>query len=156
MRISTLLAALLVLSTGFAVAQVPTAERDALIALYNATTGGGWTDTPPYSLEHGGCVIDTAVNLNSQPPIQAYMRVIDKPVIRISSIDLGTRIEITLFDELLDYRKATGEYALAKAALALSGFSPETADWTKGTTLRQMLEQFGGGIELTTLAAIIH
>ncbi|MCP4608356.1 MAG: hypothetical protein GY845_06545 [Planctomycetes bacterium] len=117
-------------------------------------TGGGWTDTPPYSLEHGGCVIDTAVNLNSQPPIQAYMRVIDKPVIRISSIDLGTRIEITLLDELVDYRKATSEYALAKAALALSGFSPETADWAKGTTLRQMLEQFGGGIELTTLAAI--
>ncbi|NQT03249.1 MAG: hypothetical protein HQ580_14575, partial [Planctomycetes bacterium] len=117
-------------------------------------TGGGWTDTPPYSLEHGGCVIDTAVNLNSQPPIQAYMRVIDEPVIRISSIDLGTRIEISLLDELLDYRKATGDYALAKAALALSGFSPETADWPKGTTLKQMLEEFGGGIELTTLAAI--
>jgi galactokinase/mevalonate kinase-like predicted kinase len=117
-------------------------------------TGGGWSDTPPYSLEHGGCVIDTAVNLNSQPPIQAYMKVIDEPVIRISSIDLGTRIEISLLDELLDYRKATGEYALAKAALALSGFSPETADWPKGTNLKQMLEQFGGGIELTTLAAI--
>ncbi len=117
-------------------------------------TGGGWTDTPPYSLEHGGCVIDIAVNLNGQPPIQAYMRVIDEPVIRIGSIDLGTRIEITSLDELLDYRKATSEYALTKAALALSGFSPETADWPKGTTLRQMLEQFGGGIELTTLAAI--
>ena len=117
-------------------------------------TGGGWTDTPPYSLEHGGCVIDIAVDLNGQPPIQAYMRVIDKPVIRIGSIDLGTRIEITSLDELLDYRKATSEYALAKAALALSGFSPQTADWPKGITLKQMLEQFGGGIELTTLAAI--
>jgi galactokinase/mevalonate kinase-like predicted kinase len=117
-------------------------------------TGGGWTDTPPYSLEHGGCVIDTAINLNSQPPIQAYMRVIDEPVIHISSIDLGTRIEITLLDELLDYRKATSEYALAKAALALSGFSSEAGDWAKDTTLKQMLEEFGGGIELTTLAAI--
>jgi galactokinase/mevalonate kinase-like predicted kinase len=117
-------------------------------------TGGGWTDTPPYSLERGGCVIDTAVNLNSQPPIQAYMKVIKEPVIRISSIDSGTRIEITSLEELLDYRKATSEYALAKAALALSGFSPETANWGKGTTLKQMLEEFGGGIELTTLAAI--
>ena len=117
-------------------------------------TGGGWTDTPPYSLEHGGCVIDTAVNLNSQPPIQAHMKVIKEPVIRISSIDLGTRIEITSLEELLDFRKATSEYALAKAALASSGFSPETADWPMGTTLRQMLEEFGGGIELTTLAAI--
>ncbi|MHC4753083.1 MAG: GHMP family kinase ATP-binding protein, partial [Planctomycetota bacterium] len=117
-------------------------------------TGGGWTDTPPYSLENGGCVIDTAVNLNGQPPIQVYLRVIDEPVIRIGSIDLGTRIEITSLDDLLDYRKATSEYALAKAALALSGLSPETAGWPKGSTLNQMLEQFGGGIELTTLAAI--
>jgi len=117
-------------------------------------TGGGWTDTPPYSLEHGGCVIDTAVNLNSQPPIQAYMKVIKEPVIHISSIDSGARIKITSLEELLDYRKATSEYALAKAAMASSGFSPETADWPKGTTLRQMLDEFGGGIELTTLAAI--
>ena len=117
-------------------------------------TGGGWTDTPPYSLEHGGCVIDIAVNLNGQPPIQAYMRVIDEPVIRLGSIDLGTRIEVNSLDELLDYRQETSEHALAKAALALSGFSLETANWPKGTTLKQMLEQFGGGIELTTLAAI--
>jgi hypothetical protein len=37
--------------------------------------GGGWTDTPPYSLERGGCVINAAVNLNGQAPIQAYARV---------------------------------------------------------------------------------
>jgi galactokinase/mevalonate kinase-like predicted kinase len=99
-------------------------------------------------------VIDTAVNLNGQPPIQAYLKVIKEPAIRISSIDSGTRIEITSLEELLDYRKATSEYALAKGALAFSGFSPETAHWDKGITLRKMLEEFGGGIEITTLAAI--
>ena len=114
--------------------------------------GGGWTDTPPYSLEHGGCVINAAVNLNGQPPIQAYARVIDKPVIRISSIDQGARTEITSFDELLDYRKATSSFALAKAALALSGLSSKSV--SKNTSLKKALEQFGGGIELTTLAAI--
>src|SRR5262249_53237091 len=31
--------------------------------------GGGWTDTPPYTLEYGGDVINVAVNLNGQPPI---------------------------------------------------------------------------------------
>ena len=75
-------------------------------------------------------------------------------VIRIGSIDLGTRIEIETLDDLLDYKSATSEFALAKAALALSGFSPETVDWPRGITLRKMLEHFGGGIELTTLAAI--
>jgi len=116
--------------------------------------GGGWTDTPPYALERGGCVINAAVNLNSQPPIQAYARVIAEPVIHIASIDLGLRIEITELDDLLDYRQAASGFALAKAALALSGLSPEAAAWPAGASLRGMLERFGGGIELTTLAAI--
>ena len=116
--------------------------------------GGGWTDTPPYSLEHGGRVINAAVDLNGQPPIQAYARVVGEPVVRIGSIDLGERIEISTLDELLDYRDAGSEYALAKAALALSGLSPEAAAWPAGARLRDILERFGGGIELTTLAAI--
>ena len=117
--------------------------------------GGGWTDTPPYSLERGGCVINAAVNLNGQAPIQAYARVIEKREIRISSIDHGRRMVIRTLDELLDYRQPGSHFALAKAALALVGFAPEAADWPAGTrTLDGMLRRFGGGIELTTLAAI--
>jgi galactokinase/mevalonate kinase-like predicted kinase len=116
--------------------------------------GGGWTDTPPYSLEWGGCVTNAAVDLNGQPPIQAYVRVIDEPVIRIGSIDLGVRIEAREFDDLLDYRQATGSFALAKAALVLSGIAPGSAGPARRRTLRKTLEAFGGGIELTTLAAI--
>jgi galactokinase/mevalonate kinase-like predicted kinase len=116
--------------------------------------GGGWTDTPPYSLEHGGCVINAAVNLNGQPPIHTYARVIEEPVIRITSVDMGTRLEIRRLDELLDYRKASSDFSLAKAALAISGFSPRAAAWREGVALPEMLKLFGGGIELTTLAAI--
>jgi galactokinase/mevalonate kinase-like predicted kinase len=117
--------------------------------------GGGWTDTPPYALEHGGRVINAAVDLNGQPPIHVYARVIDEQVIRITSIDHGVRVTITKLDELLDYRKATSEFGIAKAALVLSGFSPEMAHWPEDIhTLREMLNLFGGGIELTTLAAI--
>ncbi|MBD3415202.1 MAG: hypothetical protein GF421_12340 [Candidatus Aminicenantes bacterium] len=117
--------------------------------------GGGWTDTPPYALEKGGCVINTAVNLNRQPPIHVYARVINEPIIRITSIDHGLRISINQLDDLMDYHKATSKFSLAKAALVLSGFSKDTAIWPRGTqTLKDMLEHFGGGIELTTLAAI--
>lgn len=115
--------------------------------------GGGWTDTPPYSLEWGGCVTNAAIDLNGQPPIQAYVRVIDEPVIRIGSIDLGVRIEVSRFDDLMDYRQATGSFALAKAAMVLSGLSPRSGR-TGSRSLRRTLEAFGGGIELTTLAAI--
>lgn len=117
--------------------------------------GGGWSDTPPYSLENGGCVINAAVNLNGQPPIHAYARVIGEPEIRIASIDHGAHLTIREMDELLDYRMATSKFALAKAALALAGFSPEAAHWPRGVnTLEQRMKLFGGGIELTTLAAI--
>ncbi len=117
--------------------------------------GGGWTDTPPYALEHGGCVINAAVNLNGQPPIHVYARLVDKPMIRITSIDHGQSAAINTLDDLMDYRKATSIFGLAKAALALSGFSLEKARWPEGVkTLEDMLIRFGGGLELTTLAAI--
>ncbi len=117
--------------------------------------GGGWSDTPPYALEHGGCVINAAVNLNGQPPIHAYARVIPEPEIRIASIDHGVHAVIRELDDLLDYRSPESTFGLAKAALALGGFSLENDGWPLGTrTLGGMLELFGGGIELTTLAAI--
>jgi len=117
--------------------------------------GGGWTDTPPYALEKGGCVINAAVNLNGQPPIHVYARKIKKLETHISSIDHGVSLVIIELDELLDYKKATSKFALAKAAIALSGFAPDEANWPEKTrSLRGMLELFGGGIEITTLAAI--
>jgi fucokinase len=117
--------------------------------------GGGWTDTPPYALEHGGRVINAAVNLNGQPPIHVYARVVEEPIIRITSIDHGLRVTIKDLEDLMNYRKATSTFGLAKAALVLSGFSLERASWPDGVkNLEDMLRLFGGGIELTTLAAI--
>jgi fucokinase len=146
----------------FAGAERPPAPRNALRtdeiiwgrAPARLDLGGGWTDTPPYSLEFGGSVINAAINLNGQPPIQCYARVIESPVIRISSIDLGSRIEIRSLQSLLDYGEPTSEFGLAKAALALAGFAPDAAEWGNESSLSEMLESFGGGIELTTLAAI--
>ena len=117
--------------------------------------GGGWTDTPPYALERGGCVINTAVNLNGKPPIHVSARVVEKPEIRIVSIDHNSSVTIKDLEDLMDYKKATGKFALAKAALVLSGFSPERSIWPSSVnSLEDMMEHFGGGIELTTSAAI--
>ena len=115
---------------------------------------GGWTDTPPYTLEYGGDVINTAINLNGQPPIHCYCRIIDEPLIRLNSIDGGRRLEISDLAELVDYRRPGDPFALAKAALAISGFAPGMADWPQNVTLREILEHFGGGIEITTLVGI--
>jgi fucokinase len=114
---------------------------------------GGWSDTPPYSLEHGGCVTNAAVMLNGQPPIQVYARVAPEPFVRIHSIDQGTDCEIRDWDALLDYGSPIGDFSLVKAALVLAGFDP-TQGRSRGQSLEAFLEQFGGGLELTTLAAV--
>ena len=115
---------------------------------------GGWTDTPPYTLEFGGDVTNTAINLNGQPPIHCYCRILEEPVVRLNSIDGGRRLEINDLSELTDYHRPGDPFALAKAALAISGFAPGMADWPEKATLREMLEHFGGGIEITTLVGI--
>ena len=35
---------------------------------------GGWTDTPPFSLLKGGNVVNLAIELNGQPPLQVYIK----------------------------------------------------------------------------------
>lgn len=114
---------------------------------------GGWTDTPPYSLEYGGAVLNAAVLLNGQPPVQVYARVVPEPMIRVRSIDLGTHLDMHCWDDLFDYSSAVGEFSLVKGALVSSGFTP-TAGSSRNRTLREILLAFGGGIEITTLAAV--
>ena len=50
---------------------------------------GGWTDTPPYTNRYGGAVVNLAVDLNGQSPIQVFVRRTSESRIRIHSIDLG-------------------------------------------------------------------
>ena len=115
---------------------------------------GGWSDTPPYCLEHGGQVVNIAVDLNGQPPVQAFARVCEAPRIVLHSIDLGISESVETYEDLL---KATdlGGFSIARAALRLAGFDPMFHRDGGARTLRdQLLAEFGGGIELSMLAAI--
>ena len=68
-------------------------------------------------------MINAAVNLNGQPPTHCYCRVVDELVIRLSSIDGGRHLEIRDLAALLDYQRPEDSFALAQAALAISGFA---------------------------------
>ena len=111
---------------------------------------GGWTDTPPYCLLNGGRVLNVAVNLNGQPPVQVFLRRSDRPEIVLRSIDLGTEKRITTFAELAGGLTEKSEFSLAQAALGLAGFGPETGE----RDLSAVLNRFGGGIEMSLLAAV--
>ncbi len=114
---------------------------------------GGWTDTPPYSLISGGNVVNLAINLNGQPPLQVYVKPCKEPVIICRSIDLGAMERIETYDELRQYNKVGSPFSIPKAALTLAGFLPGFGVESYAS-LRQQLEAFGCGIEITLLAAI--
>ena len=114
---------------------------------------GGWTDTPPYSLTTGGNVVNMAIMLNGQPPLQVYVKPCKEPVIICRSIDLGATERIETYEALADFSRVGSPFSIPKAALALAGFSPKFSA-EKYPSLRARLEAFGSGIEITLLSAI--
>lgn len=114
---------------------------------------GGWTDTPPYCLMEGGTVVNLAIELNGQPPLQAYVRPAKDYHIILRSIDLGAMEKITTYEELSDFRQVGSPFSIPKAALALAGFHPDFSA-ERFSSLKQQLDAFGCGIELTLLSAI--
>lgn len=114
---------------------------------------GGWTDTPPYCLTEGGHVVNVAIELNGQPPLQTYVKPCAEPHIVLRSIDLGATEVISTFDELTAYNRIGSPFSIPKAALCLAGFAPAFCR-QRYDTLRQQLEHFGCGVEVTLLSAI--
>ena len=114
---------------------------------------GGWTDTPPYCLLEGGNVVNVAVELNGQQPLQAYVKPSREPHIILRSIDLGASEVVETYEELLAFDKVGSPFSIPKAALALAGFVPQFSA-ERYSSLRQQLEAFGCGIELTLLSAV--
>ncbi len=114
---------------------------------------GGWTDTPPYCLLEGGSVVNLAIDLNGQQPLQAYIKPSTQHHIVLRSIDLGATETVTTYDELMQYNRVGSPFSIPKAALALAGFAPPFAA-QQFSSLEEQLRLFGSGIELTLLSAI--
>lgn len=114
---------------------------------------GGWTDTPPYCLMEGGRVINLAIELNGQPPIQAYVKPCREMHVVLRSIDLGATEEITTYEHLADYHRVGSPFSIPKAALSLAGFHPDFSQ-ERYPSLAAQLQSFGCGIEISLLSAI--
>ena len=114
---------------------------------------GGWTDTPPYCLLEGGNVVNLAIELNGQPPLQTYVKPCAEPRVVLRSIDLGASEVVETYEQLQQFNKVGSPFSIPKAALALAGFLPQFSV-NRYPSLKAQLEAFGCGIELTLLSAI--
>ena len=115
---------------------------------------GGWSDTPPYCLEHGGSVLNAAVKLNGQYPIQVIGKINPEPVIKINSIDLGERVIVSETSEMLSYQDPANWTALPNAAFIVTGIIPVGIDACGQSNLQDILKELGGGIDLTLFSAV--
>lgn len=114
---------------------------------------GGWTDTPPFCLMEGGSVVNIAIELNGQQPIQTYVKPCREHHVVLKSIDLGASEIVETYEQLADFKRVGSPFSIPKAALALAGFLPQYSQ-EKYPDLKSQLMAFGCGIEITLLSAI--
>ena len=122
-------------------------------------THSGWSDIFFLGMDfpEGAQVLNISVDLqvtgrngNSKPkpPIDTYFRVIDEPVLKLTSIDLRTTASISKLEDVFDFAK---DYlGLLKAAVIASGIVPAGMEGS-GIPLRDLLERLAGegrGIEI--------
>lgn len=117
----------------------PHPANDLFPILFEATpvrmdlTHSCWSDIFFLGMDfpEGARVLNTSINLSvrgaegdgkPRPPVEAYIRVIDRPLLRLVSVDLGASAEISTLTELFDFAK---DYlGLLKAAVIASGLVP--------------------------------
>jgi fucokinase len=110
--------------------------------------GGGWTDTPPYSIERGGTVLNAAVMLRGRYPILADAEGLAQPRLVLDSRDIEATLEPATVGDVLAYANPADPFALLKAALVLRGVVP--ADVDPAQPLADLFRGFGCGLRLST------
>lgn len=122
-------------------------------------THSGWSDIFFLGMDYpeGARVLNVSIDLAvrgrdpvPRPPIEAYLRVIDEPVLRLTSVDLGATADIRNLAEVFDFAK---DYlGLLKAAVIASGIVPPGIEGS-GQELAELLARMVGpglGIELVS------
>jgi len=124
-------------------------------------THSGWSDIFFLGMDfpEGARVLNVSIDLNvrsnqknnsPKPPVEAYIRIIDRPILRLVSVDLEATAEITSLAEVFDFAK---DYlGLLKAAVIASGIVPsgmEGAEQSLSDLLDQLVKP-GFGIEIVS------
>jgi len=122
-------------------------------------THSGWSDIFFLGMDfpEGARVLNVSIDLgvhgrdpSPQPPVEAYLRVIEEPLLRLTSVDLGATADITQLSEVFDFAK---DYlGLLKAAVIASGLVPPGIEGS-GQSLAALLARVvgaGRGLEIVS------
>jgi hypothetical protein len=119
----------------------------------------GWSDIFFLGMDYpeGAKVLNVSIDLGihgrdtaPRPPVEAYLRVIEEPLLRLTSVDLGATADITNLAEVFDFAK---DYlGLLKAAIIAAGIVPPGIEGS-GQSLAELLARIvgpGRGLEVTS------
>jgi hypothetical protein len=119
----------------------------------------GWSDIFFLGMDYpeGARVLNVSIDLGvhgrdaaPRPPVEAYLRVIEEPVLRLTSVDLGATADINNLAEVFDF--ARDYLGLLKAAVIASGVVPPGIEGS-GQSLAELLAQIAGpgrGLEIVS------
>lgn len=118
-----------------------------------------WSDIFFLGMDYpeGARVLNVSVDLGVRgrdrapaPPIETFLRVLDRPALRLTSVDLGASAEITELAEVFDFAK---DYlGLLKAAVIAAGIVPPGVEGS-GESLAELLARLtapGCGLEIVS------
>ncbi len=123
-------------------------------------THSAWSDIFFLGMDYpeGARVLNVSIDLgvhgrdaSPQPPVEAYLRVIEEPLLRLTSVDLGATVDITHLPEVFDFAK---DYlGLLKAAVIASGIVPPGIEGSGQNNLGELLARIvgpGRGLEIVS------
>jgi hypothetical protein len=122
-------------------------------------THSAWSDIFFLGMDfpEGAKVLNVSIDLGvhgrdaaPRPPVEAYLRVIEEPVLRLTSVDLGSTADLTHLADIFDFAK---DYlGLLKAAVIASGIIPPGLEGS-GQSLGELLARIAGpgrGLEIVS------
>ncbi len=120
----------------------------------------GWSDIFFLGMDfpEGARVLNTSIDLSvrgadggPKPPVEAYLRVIDEPVLRLGSVDLAATADVSSIPEVFDF--ARDYLGLLKAAVIASGLVPQAMEGSQEPLpdlLARLTGRRGHGIEIVS------
>ncbi|KAE8700976.1 Bifunctional fucokinase/fucose pyrophosphorylase [Hibiscus syriacus] len=96
---------------------------------------GGWSDTPPWSLERAGCVLNMAVSLEGSRPIGTVLETTNSSGVLITD-DSGNELHIKELTSITPPFDENDPFRLVKSALLVTGIIRENILVSNGLKIR--------------------